>query len=80
MIECLYAAVIPPYSRFDAYMKANKASGQIEKIREYDRLAEVLHRLRNLDFGVKESWTGGDAPSYKGCEPLKTGRRSVHCH
>lgn len=80
MSQCLLAAVIPPYTKLDAYMRASQASGQKDMNDRYDRLANTLSELRDLDFGVKESWTAEDnKPSYKGCEPMKTGHRSVHC-
>lgn len=81
MTQCLLASVIPPYKKFDAYMRANQASGQRKMIERYDRLADALSKLRDLDFGVKEAWSIKDnKPSYKGCEPLKTGHRRVHCN
>lgn len=61
-------------------MQISKTSGALRMIREYDRLADKLNKIRDLDFGVKEAWsTSGNPPSYKGCEPMKTGRREVHC-
>lgn len=60
-------------------MRACKDSGALNNIREYDRIVEVLSRLRDLDFGVVESWTATDLPRYKGCEPMIQGRKPVHC-
>lgn len=60
-------------------MRACKTSGDLAAIKEYARLAEVLSRLRGLDFGINQSWSASDKSSYKGCEPMKRGRRPVHC-
>lgn len=73
--------MIPPYKKYDAYMRACNASGALRAIKEYDRMTEVLSDLRKLDFGVTEGWTIADAnkPRYKGCEPMKQGKEPVHC-
>lgn len=80
--QCLHTVqltVIPPYKKFDAYMRACKASGALAMIKQYDQLAEMMHKLRELDFGVVESWNPNEGISYKGCEPMKRSRHSVHC-
>lgn len=71
--------MIPPYKKYDAYMRACNTSGALEKIKEYDRMSDVLSKLRDLDFGVSESWTATDEPRYKGCEPMRGGKEPVHC-
>lgn len=75
------ASVIPKYKKFDAYMKACNRSGALAAINEYDRLAEVLSE-RDLSFEVDDPFTREDAdnPSYKGCEPMKRGRKPVKCN
>lgn len=60
-------------------MRACNTSGALEKIKEYDRISNVLSQLRELDFGVSESWTATDQPRYKGCEPMKGGKQPVQC-
>jgi hypothetical protein len=81
MTQCLNSRIIPPYRKFDAYMQISKTSGALKLIKDYDRLADNLNRIRDLDFGVKAAWTASDnMPSYKGCEPMRTGRHKVHCN
>lgn len=74
------AGVIPQYTKYDAYMKACNTSGDMRMIQEFDRWADVLNKLRGLDFGVIESWDPSRRPSFKGCEPLKHGKKPVHCN
>lgn len=76
------SSVIPKYKKFDAYMKACNRSGALDDINEYDRLAEVLSKQRDLSFEVDEPFNQEDAdnPSYKGCEPMIRGREPVKCN
>lgn len=62
-------------------MRACNASGALKAIKEFDRLADMLSELRDLDFGVSDGWTKEDAakPRYKGCEPMKQGHEPVRC-
>lgn len=48
-------------------------------IREYDRMAGTYNKLRGLDFGINYPWRETDTPSYKGCEPMKKGKKPVKC-
>ena len=62
-------------------MKACNASGAMQMIKGYDELVETLTNLRDLDFGVVESWAieKANKPRYKGCEPMKSGNKPVVC-
>lgn len=60
-------------------MRACNSSGALKDSIEYSRVVDVLSQLRHLDFGVVESWSKDDAPRYKGCEPMKSGKKPVHC-
>lgn len=73
--------LIPQYNKYDPYMRACEASGALQMIKDFDRMAESLNQLRGLDFGVTEGWTIKDAakPRYKGCEPMKQGPEPVIC-
>lgn len=68
------ASVIPKYKKFDAYMKACNRSGALADINEYDRLAEILSKQRDLSFEVDGPFTQEDAdnPSYKGAFRLSS--------
>jgi hypothetical protein len=35
-------------------------------------------KVRKLDFGIQDAWKNVP-PTYKGCEPLITGKRPVKC-
>lgn len=62
------------------YEIVSKRTGYLELIKENDRLIQVLRQTRNdLDFGVKDAWKN-EPVSYKGCEPLITGKLPVHCN
>jgi hypothetical protein len=75
------AGVIPKYAKYDAYMKACNISGDLRMIQEFNRRADMMYKLRGLDFGVIKSWDPAHLkPSFKGCEPLKHGRKPVHCN
>lgn len=63
---------------FDPYEEVARRTGFLEKIEEFDRLIDTLVDLRSIDFGIVDSWKNAK-PSYKGCEPLKTGKRPVKC-
>lgn len=79
MLASSAASVIPQYKKFDAYMQINEMTGSLDMIKEYDDLAETLHGLRNeISFGIVDAWQR-DEISFKGCEPMKRARQTVHC-
>lgn len=78
-MQCSESATFPRYEKFDAYMKISKTFGALKLIKEYDRLAEIMYEMRELDFGNLESWTVTDKGYYKGCNPQKNGKNPVVC-
>lgn len=75
-----YAYNFPKYQNLnDAYAKALRTSGALDKIIEFDRLAAVLSSIGDLEFGMVTSWSPDDKVRYKGCEPMKQSRHPVQC-
>jgi hypothetical protein len=75
-----YCYSFPKYQDLnDAYSKARQASGAMDAIIEFDRLAEMLSTMRPLQFGMAKSWSPDDRVKYKGCEPLKVKYSPVTC-
>jgi hypothetical protein len=66
------------YIDFDPYEEVAKSTGFQQKTDEFDRLIDMLVDLRDIDFGIVDSWKN-TKPTYKGCEPLQTSKNSVHC-
>lgn len=82
MLKCFKLSPVPPYPRFDAFMKAYESVNQINKLKEYDRLLNVLYTLRaptDNDFGMEDAWTVTDNVYFKGCEPLQYKNEPVIC-
>ncbi|KAG5670158.1 hypothetical protein PVAND_000439 [Polypedilum vanderplanki] len=63
---------------FNPYEEVARSTGYLQKSDEFDRLIDMLVDLRDIDFGIIDSWKN-PKPTYKGCEPLKTSKNSVHC-
>ncbi|CRL07642.1 CLUMA_CG020606, isoform A [Clunio marinus] len=78
MTKCVLSSIYPPYSRFDAYMRAWDSIGKLSMLKEYDRIADVLHELRDIDFGVNPGYKASP-PDYKGCDPMQRGKHPVKC-
>lgn len=75
-----HAYSFPKYQNLDdAYARAQKSSGALDAIVEFDRLAEMLSTMRPLEFGMATSWSPEDRVKYKGCEPLITHYYPVTC-
>lgn len=63
----------------DVYEKISEQTGYLALIKENNRLIDALLSIRDeIDFDIADTWKN-PSPSYKGCEPLRTSKHSVHC-
>ena len=64
-------------------MRASELTGAAKMMTEYDRITRALSEIRDgMGFGMVDSWRkDGELPEphFKGCEPMKQGRKPLHC-